>query len=385
MKKRFALIIGLTFLLVAASDLWATINQIDGPKCNGVAAVRQGMSQNFYIQGVGVDLTTGLSVGGSGVTATIVRRWTGAQNQADGGNILWGKIQIKITASSSAAVGNHTVTIKYLVGEDKFTIRVIRKASITGASVPTFSQPFQSNVDVRLTGTGLSNANQRASIRIIRDAYHPLLDSGSEEVQDTVTVTGAVNTSTNTDTQADVRLNFSERLTKATISIGLSPLSNCSGLPGGYTLTLTAPLGGPNYVKSHKFDYQTYAIGQAATVEIKLDRPVSTSGVPITRPQQPLRKPSTQRQALGETVYWAVIPSNAVQYGGASAAPYDPNARYNQITIPFGKQVKAVSFIISPCTSGTGNINRTFVTWKPNSSDDSAPNRKQTAFTVRCR
>jgi len=62
---------------------------------------------------------------------------------------------------------------------------------------------------------------------------------------------GQADTSTDTDTQVLVRLNFSPRLTKATVEITLSSSNLCSGLhPSGarYTLTLTAPAAGPNYV-----------------------------------------------------------------------------------------------------------------------------------------
>ena len=392
MKKLFALIVGLTFLLITANDLWAVIKKIDGRKCDGVAALTQGGPiENYWIQGPGVDLTTGLSVSNSALTATIVRKWNGGQNQADGGNILWGKIQIRVNASASAPVGNHTVTIKYPIGKDTFTVRVIRRASITRASVQTFSEPFYGNVDVRLIGTGLKNARLE-SVRIKRDAYNPLLDSSGQEVpplsSNVVYVTGLVNTATNTDAQVDVRLTFSQslpRLTKTTIVFNFAYLGGCSGFPATYTLTLMAPKGGPNYVSAHDFDRvnRSYRIGDVVTITIRLDRPVSISGVPITSPPS-LRKSPTRQQALGETVYWAVIPSNAVQQGGASGAPYNPNLRYNQITIPVRQQSKAITFQISRCTAG-GNINTMkFVTWKPNPNNDLVPNRKETNFTVSC-
>jgi hypothetical protein len=383
MKKLFALWVGLFFLLVPATFLWATVERIDGPKCGGVAAVIQGGSGTFYIQGIGVDLNTGLRTSNSALSARVVRKWNGSENARDGGNVAWGKIQIQVNASASAPVGNHIVYIKYLVGEDRFTVRVIAKARITGATVPTFSQPFYGNVDVKLTGTGLSGARV-SRVLIKRDAYTPLLDSSGLEVPplayNVTYVTGLVNTATNTDTQVDVRLIFSPslpRLIKATIEISLSGSGGCSGLPASYTLTLTAPQSGPNYVAAHTFDRSSYSLGMPVAITIRLDRPVTA---PRIRPIQPGVPP----RPIEETVYWAVIPNSAIQQGGASATPYDPNAHNNQITMSEGQQTKVITFLVTSCPGGARTQVIKFITWKPDPNNDTYPNRKESNFTTSC-
>jgi hypothetical protein len=345
--------------------------------------VIQGGNQTFTIQGVGVDLATGLSVSNPSLSAVIERRWNGAQNQADGGNIAWGKLQVKVTAGANTPAGNHTVTIRYPIGHDSFALRVISLASITGATVPSFTQPFSGIVDVVLTGTGLAGARV-SSVQFKRDAYTPLLDSSGQELpplSNYVYITGTVNTANNTDTQVPVRLTFAAalpRLTKATVVIALSGSGSCSGLPASYTLTLSAPMGGPNYVASHTFDRSGYTIGDPVTITIRLDRAV---GATVAR-----RAPSgIQTKPVQETVYWAVIPSGAIQQGGASATPFDPAARYNQIKISEGQQVKTISFLVTRCPGGQDIQTIKFITWKPDPNNDAAPNRKESSFTVNCR
>ncbi len=379
-----------SFLIMPTGYLYAKIDRIDGPKCSGTATMTQGEGSNYIIEGHGVDLSTGISVSGSGVSGTIKTRWNGAQNQQRVGRMV-GAIEIRLQASTNAATGTRTVYINYPLGRDNFSLRIIGKGIISGASVPTFSAPFQSNVDIKLTGTGLSKVTPTSYgvyFRIIKDAYHPLLDSGGQEISG-VSVTGLVNTATNTNYNVDVRLNFSHRLTRVTLMIYLRSSDNCSGLnPSGanYTVTLTAPVGGPNYVKDHLFDRtsRSYRIGEVVGITIRLDRAVPMP--PIARVDPRSRTRQTQQTSLpAEVVYWAVVPSNAVQQAGASGTPYNPVARYNQISIPAGQQSKAITFQISRCTAGGTSNTMKFVTWKPNPNNDLAPNRKETSFTVSCR
>ena len=388
MRKLFALFL-IAFLLTPAGYLWARIERWSGPSCSGAATITQGAGGIYFIEGPGVDLTTGLSVSNSALTATIQQKWNGAQNAADGGNVLWGKIKINVTANTSAPVGNHIVYINYLVGRDNFNIKVIGKANITGATVPTFSEAFQSNVDVKLTGTGLSsvNASGGATVRIISDSFNQLLDSGGQAAPAGVTVTAQADTATNTDTQVLVRLNFSQRLTKATVEISLRSSNLCSGLnPSGlrYNVTVIAPVAGTNYVKDHLFDRtdRTYKIGISTTalvtVTIRLDRPVP-SGL-IT----PIAMDKSTGVVTGPgVVYWAVIPSNGIKQAGTGGTRYDPAARYNTVTIPAGQQSIAITFQVASCPGATSNAVK-FVTWKPDLNNDTSPNRKETTFTILC-
>jgi len=389
-KKSLVLWAVLFSLLAPASRLWATVERIDGKKCDGVAAVIQGGTQTFTIQGVGVDLATGLSVSNPSLSAVIERRWNGAQNQADGGNIAWGKLQVRVTAGANAPAGNHTVTIRYPIGQDSFSLKVISLARITGATVPSFTQPFSGTFDVVLTGAGLAGARV-SSVQFKRDAYTPLLDSSGQELPSLsigyVYVTGTVDTANNTDAQVPVRLTFAAslpRLTKATVVIALSGSGSCSGLPASYALNLSAPMAGPNYVASHTFDRSSYTIGDPVTITIRLDRAVAAAAIRPTPTGVQAAPSGIQAKPAGETVYWAVIPSGAIQQGGASATPFDPAARYNKITISEGQQVKVISFLVTKCPGGQITQTIKFITWKPDPNNDSAPSRKETSFTVNC-
>ncbi len=386
MRKIFTLLTVITFLLMPSGYLWATINQVDcgaAPcrMCGGVLTLTPGVSGTVLVQGVGVDLTTGLTVSNSSALSspTIVERLNGFQNQAAGGRLEWGRLKISVTASASAVAGSYAVYINYLAGRDTLPVKVLPKANITGATVPTFSGPFQSNVDVKLTGTSLSGATS-VTATILRDSFTPLLDSGGQDAPAGVTVSAAVDTASNTATEALVRLNFSIRLTKATLKLALSSNSACNSLYSGasYTLTLSAPVSGPSYVKDHLFNPTTlrYGIGTTVTVTIRLDRPVGKGLTALNRLTGLVTGPGV--------VYWAVIPSNAIKQAGTTGTPYDPNARFNTITIPEGQQSKTITFTVAACTSGGTSNTVKFITWKPDPNVDTSPNRKETNFIIVC-
>ncbi|MBP1595667.1 MAG: hypothetical protein H6Q05_1044 [Acidobacteria bacterium] len=386
--RRLFVLFWIVLLLMPAGNLWARIERWTGPSCSGLATITQGSGGIYFIEGAGVDLTTGLSVSNSSLTATIQQRWNGAQNAADGGNVLWGKIKVLVHASTSIPAGSHYVYINYPVGRDSFSVKVIGKGVITGATVPTFSAPFQSNVDVKLTGTGLSSVTPTtgATVRIISDSFNQLLDAGGQAASG-VSVTAQPDTSTNTDTQAIVRLNFSQRLTLATVEITLRSGNTCSGLNPGtarFNVTLKAPAAGPIYVKDHLFDRtdKTYTVAYSTTtlvtVTIRLDRPVPSGGLtPISMDK------STGVVSGPGVVYWAVIPSSGIKQATGGTA-YNPAARFNQITVPAGQQNYAITFQVASCPGAATNAAK-FVTWKPDPNNDGQPNRKETLFTILCR
>ena len=390
MKKLFVLCLGLTFLLVMTNDLWATISRVDGQKCSNVAAVLQGGNSTFYVQGPGVDLATTLTTSNSAISARILRKWNGAQNLADfgnnpqtPGNIAWGRIQISVSATVSAPAQDHYVYIKYPMGQDRLTIKVIRKAVITGFEViPPFTKPIFGNVDIKFTGAGLSGARV-SDVRFKVDAYNPLLNALGESVTLSPTgayISGIVNTSTNTDSQADVRLTFTSdlpRLIKATIVITFSgPF--CNGLPVSYTFTLIAPKG-PNAVFDHVYDRlnRTYNPTETVNVTIRLVSPVAARTLPISTSTSRVQSPTAVRDQ-GQAVYWAVQPSNAVRQTPTTGTPYDQNARYNVVYIPVGQQSKLINFQVGPFTTTTVNL----ITWMPDPNNDTWPNRIQSTFRI---
>ena len=380
------------FLVIFPGTLWAAISQIDGRKCGGFPAVTQLGSETFYIQGPGVDFAKSVAVSNTrAISASIVKKWNGAENVRDfsDGKMEWGRLQIRVNATAEPPF-KHYVYIKYPVGQDRFTVEVRRKASITGASpLARLTQPFSGTVDVRLTGTGLSNATV-SNVNFYRDMHNPLQDSSGQELpplqDNAANVTGQVNSSTNTDTQADVRLMFSShlpRLTKATINITLAckPVTDrgCSGLPASFRFKLEAPLGGPNYVASHNFCVPnqtcttTFMLNATICVTIRLDRPVPGRCLPM------IDRSTGKVTPCGEIVYWTVSDRSAIQSDGAT--PYNPLALNNTIWIPNGQQEKRICFIgINGSREG---ITSKFITWKPDPNTDTFPNRRESSFTIK--
>jgi len=392
MKKLCALLAGLTFLLVCTSNIWAVISKKCGRTCGGELTVTQGSSEEFDIQGPGVDFAKSVSVSNSSaISAQIVKKWNGAENVRDydersacPGKYEWGRIRIKVTATMSAPF-LHYVYINYPAGQDRFTVKVVRKASVTGHTVLTpLTQPFSGPVDVRLTGIGLSNASASASIII--DAYIKLKDSSGNDVAcpSASCITAAVNPQTNTDTQVEVRLTFSNlpRLTDATIQIVLGSSNGCSGLHGApvtYRVLLKAPLGGPNYVASHNYCVPnqpcttTFMLNATICVTIRLDRPVPG------RCFAAIDRSTGKVTPCGEIVYWTVSDRSAIKSDGAT--PYNPNAINNTFYIPNGQQEKRICFIgIKGSSEG---ITSKFITWKPDPNTDTFPNRRESNFTVK--
>lgn len=380
-----------TFLIMPSGNLWAKISKTDcTPRCDGVCKVVPGGSIEITIQGQGVDFARNVTFSNSALRAgDISERLNGFQNQQAGGNLAWGRIKFRVTASSNAPVGTHNGYINYPVGpRDTFQIRVIAKARITGHTVQTaLTQPFSGPVDVRLTGTGLRDARV-SEVKFIRDAYTKLLDSSGNEVPplavNVTYVSGLVNSSTNTDTQVDVRFTFSDlpRLTKATIEILLTSSNGCSGLNAAavrYRVTLTAPLGGPNYVASHNYCVPnqtcttTFMLNATICVTIRLDRAVPGRCLAV------MDRLTGKVKPCGEIVYWTVSDRSAIKSDGAT--PYNPLALNNTIWIPNGQQEKRICFIgIKGSREG---ITSKFITWKPDPNTDTFPNRRESNFTIK--
>ncbi len=385
MKKTFVLFVVITFVLIPADHLWAAISKVSGaPICNGAPCLTPGKAGTYYVEGPGVDLTTGLAVSNAALTATIQRKWNGAENAASGGNPLYGKLQIYISASASAPGGNHIVYINYNLGlKDNLTVKVVT-ASITGYSAPTFSAPVVTTT-VRLTGTGLGYALTNATVDIIKDATHPLLNAFGMDTQNAGTL-GNVEASTNTDTQADVKVNFQQALTKVTLKITLASTNPCSGLSrqGGasFTLSLTAPkspiLGS---VIRHTYDkpVASYKVGDIVNVTVLLDSPVC---LPTKTFDTSLTKIPTCHTP--GTLYWYVSPSTtAIQQAGST--PYNPASTLNQITVPGGQQTAVISFKIVRCHTGGQQFNSLwFITRKPDPNNMNAPNHLPTNFSYSC-
>ena len=101
--RRLFVLFWIVLLLMPGRKPLGKDRKIDRARCSGLATITQGSGGIYFIEGAGVDLTTGLSVSNSSLTATIQQRWNGARNAADGGNVLWGKVEVLVHASTKCA------------------------------------------------------------------------------------------------------------------------------------------------------------------------------------------------------------------------------------------------------------------------------------------
>jgi hypothetical protein len=109
------------------------------------------------IRGPSVDLSTGVTVSGDEIAVSYGARTFGSGSS----------IEIKFMVSPLAALGVRTVTMKYLVGSDTFSIRIIRGGTISsiqrvldnGSLAPVTDLPVNQEVTLRFSGLRIGNAN----------------------------------------------------------------------------------------------------------------------------------------------------------------------------------------------------------------------------------
>jgi len=360
--------------LLPLSHAVASITGITGPKCNNVPAVIQGRSQDFTIRGEWVDWANNKSrVSGRGVRLRIISKRAAGKNST---------VVIRLTANANAATGVRRVTLRYPSGQDRFNLRVIPRASITRARVPSFTQPFQNNVDVTLEGVSLNNITSVNAV-LVNDSFNPVLDAGGQPLSGGVVVRATVNQRTNSRTRAVVRLNFTRRLSRARVELQLRSTNGCSGIGNtvalSRTVTISAPATGPNYVDEITFPFgSSFTVGSVATIEVKLERPVRA-------PLRVSKKRPLLRRNQGDIVFWKVIPADAfVQAPGGT--PYNPNA-FNRITIPPGDESQRITIRVRECPRGNAvSPNRTvkIQTWRLNTNTTQPPNFKEKLFSISC-
>jgi hypothetical protein len=404
--SRFLHFLALLFCVFLQSHLaFATIERTIGPECGNELVVHQGRSDQIvevFAQGVDVRAQ---SVSVSGVSASIVKRHSGAENVKRGyGDI--GSAEIQFNVNISAAAGNRTVILRYkepagLAIEDRFTVRVIARAAITDITLPPLSSPFHT-VDIVLKGSGLNFSDgvtlsssgltfAEASAIVKRD--QPLRDAGGQEIPGSriVLVSAFVDLQTNSSNKATVRLDFKSQgapiaLTQATIELTLKSSNDCSALAAfgsaglKRTFVISTPAE-PNFVQDTIFDRinRTYNVGDVVNITIRLNRPA------VGTKNNPGNPGLITRDSINnEKVFWTLLPSSAFEQTDAVAAPHDGNANLNTITFFAGEQKATITFKFKSCPGPGRSHAVKLVTWKPNASDNTVPNRKEFPFTVTC-
>lgn len=358
MKK---LLLSLTLIVgvfMHAGSTYAGIN-VSGNYCSTNIAVHQGREdQTVTVTGLNGTQVKNASVSGSGVFASVM-------------NKTLTSIQIQFKAYANAAPGNRTVTIKSQLGSDTFTITVVQEASISGATLPTFSAPYQS-ANVTLQGSGLTGL-EGVNVEVQQTPDTPVLDSAGQPIAEAVTGTAVVNTSS--ASHAGLTVNFFKggqpvQLTQARVKLILraNQYNYCSGFHGDpsgkleYAVTLTAPLG-PNYVKSITFPYgSTFNVGSLATIQIDLQRQAGGSS--------------------GEVVHWKLLPTSAFEQSPGGTA-YNPQA-LNSITIPSGNTFAQITIKVKLCPGRAATNTVKIQTWRINTNTTQPPEFKEAQFYVNC-
>lgn len=362
-------------------------------KCGKKRVVYQGETfEECWARGPGIATALSASVSGSGVTAEIIERVPLVQTAPPKG-----KIKIKFTVTGSASTTRRKVTVTGPLWSDTFRIYIKSKAKITGATVPSFEGFFQNNVDVTLTGKRISSI-KIVGITVLSDAFHPVIGENGNPTS--ASVTASLKPGSNTSTKAVIRLNFGSKLQEATVRIRLFGGNSdaCSGLRAHQSTALTydvkikaAPYS-QNYVQEHIFDRnnRTYKVGDIVSVTIKLAKPaknplLAAKNLRITPSRRKRGSRGGRLTKPGEQVYWTLLPSDKFQKAGPSGTPYNANAHHNVITVPAGSRTATITFQVAECP-GSGFTNTVkLITWKPDSDDDSFPNRKEVPFTINCR
>lgn len=148
--------------LIIAGSASATITTIKGTLacfvgCNRdvVQKISPGESHSFEVVGQFVDTSTSVEITGSGVSVSY-----GTRKSGSGSSII-----VKFNVSSGADAGERTVRMRYAVelnGPDTFTVRVVRRGSITTIT-PSANVPLNQIVRLVLTGSRLDHAELQSS------------------------------------------------------------------------------------------------------------------------------------------------------------------------------------------------------------------------------
>ena len=162
------LVLSATALSITASAS-ATITSIKSDMCvnpeclpNVVQPVVRGSGSVpkisvMTVRGPSVDLSTGVSVTGEGVTAVY-----GTRTHGTGSSIV-----IQFSVNGNAPLGVRTVTMKYLIGSETFIIRIVRGGTITslrrvldnGTLAAPVNMPVNVPVTLRFAGSSIGNAS----------------------------------------------------------------------------------------------------------------------------------------------------------------------------------------------------------------------------------
>ena len=132
-------------------DVPITLNTFT--KCGTKNIVYAGRSMKGIFKGTWADYITSVTVSGDGVTASVSNKAADWDNSS---------IDVLFNASSNAAAGERTVTAVRGFSTNTFKLTVIPKPSLTGVSIPSLQDYFQTT-DITLKGSNLNGANKASA------------------------------------------------------------------------------------------------------------------------------------------------------------------------------------------------------------------------------
>lgn len=397
--KRNSILLAALLLLTGVMTAAAAPTSITGyPKCNGAPTVRQGSSTSGSVFGDWYENITSVTVSGSGVSVQIGEKRNGLQNSMAGNGMI-GSIDLRFTATSGAAPGNRTVTLRWSDGGTQtFTLKVLGVARVTSVDVPSLQLGFTS-VTITLRGENLANPI------ITPTAYD------GNNFEPVVTAGGAARPGiserivSSSNTSVVVELLFAAPMEQAPVNIRLIG-EYCSGYAPAINQRIVLKSAQPSNPFITRITMPTQPngvqIGSVATFEITLNKPApqglqlasggatsstggGASGIPQIRPNidpNQLRNFSRLVQG-GTTIHWRLASPEI-----ASAVPgdvsYSPGAVLNQMTVPGGEQIKRFNLKIERMPTGANNRNASVVlqTWIGNTNKFTAPEYFEFRFTV---
>jgi hypothetical protein len=327
----------------------------------------------------------------SGLTITILGKFNGAQNNS-GPFAGKGRVDLNIKTSNATA-GNATINLindpDFGIGGETFTfsISVIAPPTVTGADIPTPSDPFD-DITVTLHGTGLQEAKDPASGTFVQDNLVPFITVGGNPTVSSVRVLSSSATS------LQVKISFSGFIQDATVELSLKSDNGCVPL-GVKPMPLTnfVPFktkvrvkssNVKNYVKAITFPFgKTFDLHSIATIDVQLLFPAPSSSGTITLVGGKLG--STQVSAAeNSTVFFKLIPSTVANAVG-NGTPIVANG-FTSLKASPGDNVIRITFQVNDCGGGTpGTVNTVVLqTWMHSTTTTLAPDFVQAQFGVRC-
>lgn len=344
-------------------------------KCGTTNIVYAGRTMKGQFKGDWADWikSASVSVGRMVVTATLSRPV---------GNWSNSTMDVVLSATTDASfeieqVERHSLTIvveppfqaKF---EKTFILDVYPPPVLFGSSAPTYAS-FQT-IQVKLKGVHLLGANKvAATIKV--DGSNPLKSYAYEPLQvsngSSVPVS-MVGTPTSLG-EVEVQLRFPQRMTKASVNIGLtsdgsidcSPFGSGPGTGAAPTvsrlvaLTSTYPEG--SFIKA--IDVANARLNRVADITITLGEPVRRSGAMF--------------------VYWKMGQSTVFR-GIPGEVSYDPNAGFNRTTMDAGETTKHIKLEVISLPPGATDLGGTaaIYTWIGNNTTSNPPYFFQKAFTI---